>query len=238
MRAMILAAGRGERMRPLTDTLPKPLLEVHGKALIIYHIEKLAQNGFKEIIINIAHLGAKIEEVLGDGSQWRVKIFYSDERESGALESAGGIIKALPLLGEETFMVVNGDVFCDYEFDSSFELGEKMAHLILVANPEHNPEGDFGLEGADVFNESENMFTFSGIAYYNPKLFENRELQKAPLAPLLRSAIAKKRISGELFTKKWHDIGTPKRLQEINNENKTTTTPNSDNASLSKIHKL
>jgi len=219
MKAMILAAGRGERMRPLTDSLPKPLLEIHNKALIIYHIEKLAKNGFKEIVINLAHLGEKIPEALGDGSKWGVKILYSDERESGDLESAGGIKKALPLLGEKPFLVVNGDVYCDYEFDSTFELGKKMAHLILVPNPEHNPRGDFGLEGADVLNEAEKMFTFSGIGYYNPKLFENIGSQKSPLAPLLRNTISKKEVSGELFTKMWHDIGTPKRLKEINHEN-------------------
>lgn len=219
MKAMILAAGRGERMRPLTDTLPKPLLEVHGKALIIYHIEKLAKNGFRDIVINIAYLGDKIKALLGDGSKWQVNILYSDERESGALESAGAIIKALPLLGDKTFLVVNADIFCEYEFDSRFTLGAKMAHLILVPNPQHNLGGDFGLEGADVLNESQNMFTFSGIGYYNPLLFQNQELKKAPLAPLLRESIRKKELSGELFTKSWHDIGTPKRLKEINHEN-------------------
>jgi len=219
MRAMILAAGRGERMRPLTDSLPKPLLEVRGKALILYHIEKLAKNGFKEIVINLAHLGHKIPELLGNGSKWGVKILYSDERESGALESAGGVKKALPLLGKGTFLVVNGDVFCDYEFDSTFELGKKMAHLVLVPNPQHNPKGDFGLDGADILNEATNMYTFSGIGYYNPKLFDNIPEEKSPLAPLLRDAIAKKEVSGELFTKTWHDVGTPKRLKEINDEN-------------------
>jgi MurNAc alpha-1-phosphate uridylyltransferase len=219
MKAMILAAGRGERMRPLTDSLPKPLLLVRGKELIIWHIENLSRKGFKEIVINLAHLGHKIPETLGDGSKWGVNISYSDEQNEGALESAGGIKKALQLLGDEPFLVVNGDVFCDYEFDGNFDLKDKIAHLILVANPEHNPNGDFGLENSDVLNEDEMMYTFTGIGYYNPKLFDSIELQKAPLAPLLRDAIAKKEVSGELFTKMWHDVGTPSRLQEINDEN-------------------
>jgi len=216
MRAMILAAGRGERMRPLTDKLPKPLLEVQGKALILWHIEKLAKNGFKTIVINIAHLGYKIAEFLGDGSKWGVEIIYSDEQESGALESAGGIKKALTLLGDEPFLVVNGDVFCDYEFLHDFELGEYLAHLVLVPNPSHNLKGDFGLHDNLVQNESNIMYTFSGIGYYSPKLFENVFLQKSPLAPLLRKNIENKTISGELFHGIWHDIGTPQRLNEIN----------------------
>ena len=218
MRAMILAAGRGERMRPLTDSLPKPLLEVKGKSLIVHHIERLARNGFTEIVINIAHLGYKIPEALGDGSRWGVKIFYSDEQELGGLETLGGIVKALTLLGEEPFLVVNGDIYCEYEFDAAFDLREKLAHLVLVPNPEHKQEGDFSLEGSDVCNEGKNMLTFSGIGYYNPTLFQGLEPQKAPLAPLLREAIEKNEVSGELFTNKWHDVGTPKRLQEVNNE--------------------
>lgn len=217
MRAMILAAGRGERMRPLSDELPKPLLKVKGKALIVYHIEKLASAGFKEIVINIAHLGFKIPQLLGDGSRWDVNISYSDEQEDGALESAGGIKKALRLLGDETFLVVNGDVYCDYNFNPNFKLNGKKAHLILVPNPEHNPKGDFGLTKSTLLNSADSMYTFSGIGYYSPKLFETLELQKTPLAPLLRSAIEKEGVSGELFTNMWHDIGTPQRLKEINN---------------------
>jgi len=218
MKAMILAAGRGERMRPLTDTLPKPLLEVHGKALIVHHIERLAKNGFRELVINIAHLGYKIPEALGDGSKWGVHITYSDEQELGGLETLGGIVNALPLLGEKPFLVLNGDVYCEYEFDTTFKLGEKMAHLILVPNPPHNEKGDFGLEGTEILNTSKNMYTFSGIGYYNPKLFQDREIKKEPLAPLLRTATQNHALSGELFTKRWHDIGTPKRLKEINDE--------------------
>lgn len=216
MKAMILAAGLGERMRPLTDTLPKPLLEVHDKPLIVWHIEKLAKAGFKDIIINIAHLGYKIPETLGNGSAWGVNIIYSDEQKSGALESAGGIIKALPLLGNEPFLVVNGDIFCDYEFDLNFNLGNNLAHLILVPNPAHNPDGDFGLKNACVLNQDDNKYTFSGIGYYNPKLFKNLVVEKSALAPLLRAEIKNRNISGELFSGIWHDIGTPQRLKEIN----------------------
>ena len=216
MRAMILAAGRGERMRPLTDTLPKPLLEVGGKPLIVWHIENLARNGFTEVIINIAHLGYKIPEYLGNGSKWGINITYSDEQQSGALESAGGIIKVLPLLGDEPFLVLNADIFCAYEYDAAFELGDTLAHLILVPNPPHNEKGDFGLDGGVVLNAAPTMYTFSGIGYYHPKLFAKQKLQKSPLAPLLREFVDKGLVSGSLFNKMWHDIGTPQRLQQIN----------------------
>ncbi len=212
---MILAAGRGERMRPLTDTLPKPLLHVKDKPLIVWHIEKLALAGFEEIIINIAHLGYKIPQALGDGSQWGVKLIYSDEQEEGALESAGGIIKALPLLGEESFLVVNGDIWSDYEFDSSFELGDDLAHLILVPNPEHNLKGDFALKEGRVLNEGEEKYTFSGIGCYNPTLFKDESYGRQTLAPLLRKAIVNNRISGALHVSEWYDIGTPQRLEEL-----------------------
>lgn len=205
-------------MRPLTDVLPKPLLQVHGKALIVWHIEKLAQKGFEEIIINIAHLGHKIPEILGDGAQWGVKISYSDERSCGALESAGGIIKALPLLGTETFLVLNGDIFCDYDFDPAFALQDKLAHLVLVPNPPHNPAGDFALEGALLCNEGEKKYTFSGIAYYNPKMFQAKKEEKSALAPLLREMAQKGILSAELYHGVWHDIGTPQRLEAINEE--------------------
>ena len=216
MKAMILSAGRGERMKPLTDFLPKPLLEVHSKPLIVWHIEKLVKSGFEEIIINIAHLGEKIVDYLGDGSKYGAKIIYSDERDEGALESAGGIIKALPLLGDETFMLVNGDVYSDYEFDSKFDLGDSLAHLILVENPEHNLKGDFTLKEGIVTDNGSDKKTFSGIAYYNPKMFKNINYGKSALAPLLRELIPTQKISGSLHSGCWHDIGTPKRLKDIN----------------------
>jgi MurNAc alpha-1-phosphate uridylyltransferase len=213
MKAMILCAGRGERMRPLTDTIPKPLLKVGDKPLVVWHIEKLKRCGFEDIVINIAHLGYKIPKALGDGSKWGVKITYSDEQEGKALESAGGIKKALHLLGD-TFLVVNGDVFCKYDFDVDFDLKDKLAHLILVPNPPHNKDGDFSLDAQIVTNDKN--YTFSGIGYYSCKLFDDVEKKKTPLAPILRDAIDKKLISGELFDGIWHDIGTPQRLKEIN----------------------
>jgi MurNAc alpha-1-phosphate uridylyltransferase len=211
MKAMILAAGRGERMRPLTDTLPKPLLKVKGKELIVYHIEKLAAAGFSEVIVNLGYLGFKIKELLQDGSQFGIKISYSDEQIDGVLESAGGIKKALPLLGDKPFLVVNGDVFTNYVFDVNKKLNGKLAHLIVVPNPAHNLDGDFLVD--------DKMYTFSGIGYYHPHFFKNVTLQKAPLAPLLRKAIELKKISFEVFKNIWHDVGTPQRLKEINNEN-------------------
>jgi N-acetyl-alpha-D-muramate 1-phosphate uridylyltransferase len=206
MIAMILAAGRGERMRPLTDNTPKPLLEVRGKPLIVWHIEKLTRARFKTIIINIAHLGEQIIESLGDGSKWGIKIIYSDERQSGALETAGAIIKSLPNLSD-TFLVINSDVWCDYDFDMNFKL-EKSAHLVLVPNPEHNPNGDFK------FRDS--YYTFSGIGYYSKTIFENLPLEKRPLAPILKQLIHKDEVSFELHTGTWSDIGTPERLALVN----------------------
>lgn len=207
MTAMILAAGRGERMRPLTDTTPKPLLEVKGKPLIVWHIEKLANNGFKTIIINIAHLGEQIKETLDDGKKWGIEIIYSDEKESGALETAGAIIKSLPVLSEP-FLVVNGDIWCDYDFDFNFNLNEKSAHLILVTNPEHNPKGDF------LYQDS--YYTFSGIGYYSKQIFQQMPLEKRPLAPILKELISQEKISFELHSGIWSDIGTPERLAQAN----------------------
>jgi len=217
MKAMILAAGRGERMRPLSDTIPKPLLEVNSKPLIIYHLEKLAKNGFRDIIINVAYLGDKIIDTLGDGSEFGLKITYSDERESGALESAGGIKKALDFFEDETFLVLNADIWCDYEFLYDFELAKDMlCHLILVPNPQHNQDGDFGLNGDIVLNSNDKTYTFAGIGYYNPNLFKDMSDKKMALAPLLRDAISKSKVSGEIYLGKWIDVGTPKRLYTLN----------------------
>lgn len=212
---MILAAGLGKRMRPLTDVTPKPLLKVGGIPLILWHIERLAHDDFTEIVINIAHLGYQIEEALGDGSAWGVKISYSDEQDEGALESAGGIVKALPLLGDEPFLVLNGDIWTDYDFQANRKLPEGiLAHLILVPNPEHNPEGDFALNGQRVVDARQ--YTFSGIGYYSPKLFENVPYGKNTLAPLLRSAMKEGKVTGELYEGEWLDIGTPERLELLN----------------------
>ena len=214
MTAMILAAGRGERMRPLTDKMPKPLIEVGGKALIVWHIEKLASLGFIDIVINIAHLGHMIPEFLGDGSEWGVNIKYSDEQKEGALESAGGIANALKLIESDTFLVVNGDVLCDYEFDRDFELFEDLAHLILVENPKHNQKGDFVIKESKATNDSDEKYTFSGIGYYKKELFADLELKKAPLAPLLRNHIEREKVGASLHLGKWHDVGTIERLME------------------------
>jgi len=217
MKCMILAAGLGSRMRPLTDVTPKPLLKVGGIPLIMWHLEKLAHQDFTDIVINIAHLGYQIPEALGDGADWGVNIHYSDEQEEGGLESAGGIVKALPLLGEEPFLVVNGDIFTDYDFQYHRKLADGvLAHLILVPNPEHNHEGDFALDGQKVVYNRQ--YTFSGIGYYSPKLFEGVPYGKSALAPLLREAMKKGKITGELYEGEWLDIGTPDRLERLNAE--------------------
>jgi MurNAc alpha-1-phosphate uridylyltransferase len=213
MKAMILAAGRGERMRPLTDTLPKPLLPVAGKPLIVHHIERLASIGIRQIVINHAHLGEKIEAALGDGTRWGVEIRYSAEAE--ALETGGGIFHALPLLGEAPFIVLNGDVWCDLDF-SRLHLAEgKLAHLVLVPNPEHHLAGDFSLQGDAIFAEGENRLTFSGIGVYHPQLFADCEPGKFPLAPLLRDAMQRGLVTGECFNGQWIDVGTPERLTQL-----------------------
>jgi MurNAc alpha-1-phosphate uridylyltransferase len=216
MKAMILAAGRGERMRPLTDTTPKPLLQVRGKALIVRLIESLVRAGVREIAINHAHLGNSIETALGDGRRFGAALRYSPEAE--ALETAGGIAKALPLLGEEPFIVVNGDIFCDFDFSAlmSRSLGKHLAHLVLVANPPHHPEGDFALDGIRVLDAGQPAWTFSGIGLYRPQLFESiKPGSRGQLATLLRAAMARARVSGEIHRGVWHDVGTPERFAAL-----------------------
>lgn len=218
---MILAAGRGERMRPLTDHTPKPLLHVGGKPLIVWHIEKLARAGIHDLVINHAHLGSQIEDALGDGNQFGVFIRYSPEHPA-ALETAGGIAHALHLLGEEVFAVVNGDIWCDYDFAllpkraASLQAGSDMAHLVLISNPSHNPNGDFHLHDGRVQPADGTKLTFSGIGLYKPSLLIHLDRNaKAPLAPLLREQIALNKVSGEHFTGRWVDVGTPQRLDEL-----------------------
>jgi len=207
MTAMILAAGLGTRMRPLTNHKPKPLLTVGDKPLILWHIERLKASGFTDIIINVAYLGHQIIGYLGDGSKYGVNITFSDEQSEGALETAGGIVKALPLLSD-TFLVVNGDVWTDFNYDNQFELKNgRLAHLILVDNPEHNPNGDFFLMN------SKEKYTFSGIGYYSKKMFDSLEYGKQALAPLLFTAVEDKMLTTQYYRGAWHDIGTPERLE-------------------------
>lgn len=214
MRAMILAAGRGERMRPLTDHTPKPLLEAGGKPLIVHHIQRLRAAGYSELVINTHHLGNQLVEALGDGHQWQVDIQYSTESPT-ALETAGGIRHALPLLGPSPFLVINGDIWCDHPLRPP-NFKDKLGHLVLVPNPAHNPSGDFGLDGHAVTNQR--SFTFSGIGWYHPALFQHlSDNAAAPLGPLLRSAIESGQIEGECFEGCWMDIGTPQRLQTLEN---------------------
>lgn len=212
---MILAAGKGERMRPLTDHTPKPLLQAGGKALIEHTLERMATAGFTEIIINTAHLGEQIPRTLGRGERYGVRIEYSYEG-SEPLETAGGIVNALPLLGDEPFLVVNGDIACDFDFANLNYSSEKLAHLVLIANPEHHAQGDFCLQAnGTVTEEGEPKFTFSGIGIYHPKLFDFLLPGVNKLGPLLRQVMASGQVSGQYHPGFWMDIGTPQRLQEL-----------------------
>jgi len=218
MRAFILAAGRGERMRPLTDHTPKPLLPVGGKPLVAWHLERLAAAGFTEVVINHAHLGEKIEAALGDGSQWGLKIRYSPE-PPGALETAGGIANALPLLGDHPFLLVNGDVWCDIDF-GHFYGSTAAAHLVLVANPAHHAAGDFSLDGERItLAGGEETLTYAGIAVFSPSFFAGVTPGSVmKLYPLLAAAIAAGTLTGERFTGRWVDVGTPQRLAQLDAE--------------------
>ncbi|QPK61528.1 nucleotidyltransferase family protein [Methylomonas sp. LL1] len=216
MKAMILAAGRGERMRPLTDFTPKPLLKVAGKALIEYSIENLAEAGYRDIVINLAYLGRQIRDHCGDGRRWKVSIQYSDEGEV-ALETAGGIAKALPLLGDEPFLVVNADIIFDYPLADLRDKTIDLAHLLLIDNPPHHPLGDFCLRPNGLLSEQGGTkLTFSGIGVYRPALFKTVSAeQPLKLRPVLEQAMQQGKVSGEKFAGLWVDIGTPQRLREL-----------------------
>jgi len=214
MKAMILAAGRGERMRPLTDTCPKPLLKVAEIPLIEHHIVKLASAGFKEIIINHAYLGDQIEAHLKDGASYGVTIQYSREQE--ALETGGGIFQALPLLGNEPFLVVNGDVWCEFDYQNLPQVISGTVHLVMTDNPEHNPEGDFFFYNGMLTESCGVKLTYSGLGIYSSSLFKNCEAGKFPLAPLLRQAISENNASATHFKGFWLDVGTPERLDFLN----------------------
>lgn len=216
--AMILAAGRGERMRPLTDRVPKPLLPVAGKPLIQYHVEALARAGVRQLVVNHAHLGEQLVAFLGDGSRWGVSITYSPE-PSGALETGGGIFQALPLLGSEPFWVVNGDVWSDYSFLPQSLTLDALAHLVMVDNPAHNPRGDFVLTDTGLLTDGDGKrLTYSGIGVFRAALFSNCTPGAFPLAPLLRQAMAEGRVTGKHYTGRWLDIGTPERLRALDAE--------------------
>ncbi|MDO8263187.1 MAG: nucleotidyltransferase family protein [Gallionella sp.] len=230
MIAMLLAAGRGERMRPLTDHTPKPLLEAGGKPLIVWHIENLVRAGITELVINHAHLGAQIEAAFGDGSRFGARIQYSPEAR--ALETAGGIAYALPLLGDEPFAVINSDIYCDYDFAhlperaAALQASGDAAHLVLVDNPPHHPNGDFLLCNGRIEDHSnlrltsnDLRLTFSGIGIYQPSLFSHIPRGSiAPLAPLLHAQIALGKVSGEHYRGLWVDVGTPQRLAELDSQ--------------------
>lgn len=215
MKAMILAAGKGERMRPLTLTTPKPLVPAAGKPLIEYHLEALARAGITEVVINHAWLGQQIEDHLGDGSRYGLSIRYSSEGEP--LETGGGIFKALPLLGEAPFLLVNGDIWSDYDFARLLAPMPGLAHLVLVDNPGHHGHGDFRLTDGHVRDgdEASGTLTFSGISVLDPALFAGCQPGAFKLAPLLRQAMAEGRVSGEHYRGHWIDVGTLERLADV-----------------------
>lgn len=220
--AMILAAGRGERMRPLTDHLPKPLLKINGQALIEYHLLALKKAGYTDVVINHAWLGQTLVDTLGNGDRYGLNVHYSAEKE--ALETAGGIIHAMPIIqsllgNSECFSVINGDIFCDITFaELPTHLDNSLAHLVLVNNPSHNEKGDFSLNNNKVSRALKNQFTFSGIAVYHKNLFRGLTDDKQPLAPLLFDLAQQDKLSGQLHRGKWVDVGTPERLAALNEE--------------------
>jgi len=214
LKAMILAAGRGERMRPLTDSVPKPLLQVKGKRLIEYHLEALARASISEVVINLCWLGEQIMDYVGDGARWGMRVQYSPEGVE-ALETGGGVFKALELLGEQPFWLVNGDIYCEYDFPAIGLAGNDLAHLLMVPNPPHNTDGDFALMDGRLFDHGNSLLTYSGIAILRPELFRECSGTRFPLAPLLVAAIQEKRVSGSQLTGVWADVGTPQRLEEL-----------------------
>jgi MurNAc alpha-1-phosphate uridylyltransferase len=211
---MVLAAGRGERMRPLTDQVPKALLTVRGKPLIIYHLEKLSRLGVKQVVINLAWLGGQIRDALGDGARWNLQIRYSDEAAE-ALETGGGIFRALPWLGPQPFLVVNADVFTELDFGAIHLAPEAVAQLVLVANPMHHPYGDFALVNGRVQEQGGARWTYAGIGLYRPELFEGCAAGRFPLLPLLRRASAAGKLHGQVFEGAWSDVGSVERLAAL-----------------------
>lgn len=214
MKAMILAAGRGERMRPLTDALPKPLLPVRGRPLVEWTIEALGRAGIHDLVVNLGWLGERLRDHLGDGSRLGARISYSEEGYP-TLETGGGIHRALGLLGPDAFWVVNGDVFCDFGFSQRELPSGILAHLVLVPNPPQHPEGDFGLHEGMVHEKTGRRLTFSGISILHPGLFAGCHPGRFPLAPLLCAAMREGAVSGEVHDGLWSDVGTPGRLAAL-----------------------
>ena len=214
MRAMILAAGRGERMRPLTDSLPKPLLPAAGKPLLQYHVEALARAGITDLVINHARSGERIEAWFADGAAFGVNIRYSAEGDN-PLGTGGGIKRALPLLGDDPFLVVNGDTWTDFPLETLKPASSCQARLVLVPNPAHHPRGDFALQENKVTDSGEPKYTFSGIGVYHPGLFRSVTEPVFALAPVLRQAMENRQVTGELYRGRWFDVGTPARLAEV-----------------------
>jgi N-acetyl-alpha-D-muramate 1-phosphate uridylyltransferase len=217
LKVMILAAGRGERMRPLSDTTPKPLLEAGGKPIIVHLIERLVRAGLRELVINHSHLGEQIEQSLGTGDRYGARILYSHE-EGGGLETGGGIFKALPLIKSDPFAVINGDIWTDFPFERLLHPLKGLAHLVLVDNPPQHSQGDFSLLDGRVDASGETRLTFSGIGVYARDMFAGCRPGKFPLAPLLRAAMEHGQVSGEHYTGLWRDIGTPARLKGLDLE--------------------
>jgi len=214
MRAMLLAAGRGERMRPLTDSIPKPLVPVAGKPLIAWHLAALARAGIREVVINLSWLGAQLREALGDGARFGLHITFSEEGPV-PLETGGGIFRALPLLGPGPFLVVNADIWTDMDFGGLALEPGAHAHLMLIPNPPHHPRGDFGLEGDLVVDRDTGRFTYSGVGVYRPEFFAGCRPERFALLPLLNRAIAARQARGQLFRGQWCDVGTPERLASL-----------------------
>jgi N-acetyl-alpha-D-muramate 1-phosphate uridylyltransferase len=210
---MILAAGRGERMRPLTDSVPKPLLAAGGKPLIQYHIENLAAAGIRDVVINLAWQGAKLRAAIGDGSRYGIRIHYSDEGDA-ALETGGGICNALPLLGNDPFIVVSGDIWSDFPLATLALAQADVAHFVVVPNPDFHARGDFGIEGGRM-TDSGSKYTYANIGMFRPEFFAGKKPEKFALAPLMFEWIGRGRVSGELYTGQWHNVGTPAQLAAL-----------------------
>ncbi len=216
MKAMILAAGKGTRMQPLTKAIPKPLVEIHGKPLIVYHLEALATADITDVIINVSEYSKKIMPTLDDGSDYGINIHYSIEET--LLDTGGGIVNALPILGDAPFIIINGDVWTDYPMQQLKRQPEKLAHIVMVDNPAHRPQGDFYLHDNHVTSTGENKLTYAGIGIYTPEFFAGCVKEKFSLGPLLHEQVAKQQVTGEYYQDIWQVVDSPAQVQELNQE--------------------